>query len=127
VEPARRARCGTAVHRGVPAYSAIHLGSGRGIVDLTTTLSVPNTSEHNVLVITRADYFDASSELVQGYVSEPLSVRPFGTVEAFVPVEDRKGGTGANFVVEWTGEGAVPEPVIEAVMTASVKPRVTRS
>ena len=103
----------------VPAYSSIRLGSGKSKLDLATTLSIHNTSEERALVVLRADYFDTSGHLIHRYVPEPLTVRPFGTVEAFVPVEDTRGGSGANFVVEWAAEGPITEPLIEAVMVGN--------
>jgi hypothetical protein len=57
-----------------------------------------------------------SGTLVHRYVPEPIAVRPLGSVEAFVPAEDTRGGTGANFVVEWAAEQPMPTPLIEAVM-----------
>jgi hypothetical protein len=100
----------------VPAYSAIRLGSGRTKLNLATTLGIHNLSEERRLVILRADYFDTSGKLIHRYVPEPIAVGPLGTVEAFVPVEDTRGETGANFVVEWAAEEPIPEPLIEAVM-----------
>ena len=103
----------------VPAYASIRLGSGKGKVDLASTLSIHNTSQQGALVVIRADYFDTSGNLIHRYIAEPIAVRPLGTVEAFVPVEDTRGGTGANFVVEWAAEGPLAEPIIEAVMMGS--------
>ncbi|MDF3063050.1 MAG: hypothetical protein K0S06_3159 [Microvirga sp.] len=100
----------------VPAYSSIRLGSGRGKVDLAATLSIHNTSQEIALVLLRADYFDTSGTLIHRYVPEPIAVRPLGSVEAFVPAEDTRGGTGANFVVEWAAEKPIPTPIVEAVM-----------
>jgi Protein of unknown function (DUF3124) len=87
----------------VPAYSSIRLGSGKGKLDLATTLSIHNTSTETALVVLRADYFDTSGNLIYRYVPEPIAVRPLGTVEAFVSAEDTRGGSGANFIVEWGG------------------------
>ena len=50
----------------------------------------------------------------------PVALKSFGTVEMFVPRDDLRGGTGANFVVEWAAEGATSEPVIETVMMGSM-------
>jgi len=63
--------------------------------------------------------FGTSGSLIRSYAPDPLVVRPLGTVEAFVPVEDTRGGSGANFIVEWAGEGPTTEPLIEAVMIGS--------
>jgi hypothetical protein len=100
----------------VPAYSSIRLGSGRGKMDLATTLSIHNLSEDAPLIVLRADYFDTAGNLIHSYVPEPIAVRPLGTVEAFVPVEDTRGGSGASFVVEWGAANSVTEPLIEAVL-----------
>jgi hypothetical protein len=43
-------------------------------------------------------------------MSEPIVVRPLGTVEALVQERQR-----ANFVVEWGAAKAISEPIIEAV------------
>lgn len=100
----------------VPAYSSIRLGSGRALVNLATTLSIHNISENATLTILRADYFDTAGNLIRHYVPEPITILPLGSVEAFVPVEDTRGGTGANFVVEWAMAEPTVEPLVEAVM-----------
>jgi Protein of unknown function (DUF3124) len=35
-------------------------------------------------------------------------------VEVYIPVSDLRGGTGADFVVDWAATGKIAEPVIEA-------------
>ena len=103
----------------VGAYSSVRLGGGKGKVDLATTLSIHNTSDERPLNVVRIDYFDTAGNLVHSYLPKPIAIRPFGTVEAFVPAENTRGGTGANFVVEWASEGPIAEPLIEAVMVAT--------
>jgi len=49
----------------VPAYSTIRLGSGKGKVDLATTLSIHNTSEERPLILLRVDYFGTTGNLLQ--------------------------------------------------------------
>jgi hypothetical protein len=100
----------------VPAYPAIRIMSGRSRIDLATTLSIHNTSREKPLLLERVDYHDTDGELIQGYLEEPVALRPLGTIEMFVAREDRRAGTGANFVVEWAADGPISEPVIEAVM-----------
>ena len=103
----------------VPAYSTIRLGSGKGKVDLATTLSIHNTSEERPLILLRVDYFGTTGNLLHRYLSDPIAIRPLGSAETFVPAEDTRGGTGANFVVEWAAEGEITEPLIEAVMVGT--------
>ncbi|MBJ6126031.1 DUF3124 domain-containing protein [Microvirga splendida] len=100
----------------VPAYPAIRIMSGRSRIDLATTLSIHNTSRERPLLLERVDYHDTDGELIQGYLEEPVALRPLGTIEMFVAREDRRAGTGANFMVEWAADGPITEPVIEAVM-----------
>jgi hypothetical protein len=100
----------------VPAYPAIRIMSGRARVDLATTLSIHNTSREKSLVLERVDYHDTDGTLIQGYLEDLVALKPLGTIEIFVAREDRRGGTGANFVVDWAADGPISEPVIEAVM-----------
>ena len=100
----------------VPAYSTVRLGGGKGKVDLATTLTIHNTSEKNPLILLRVDYFDTAANLLHRYLASPVAIRPLGSAETFIPAEDTRGGTGANFVVEWAAEGQITEPLIEAVM-----------
>ena len=100
----------------VPTHSSIRAGDGRTRIDLAVTLSIHNASETRPLVLGRIDYYDGAGRLVQNYLPAPVAVRPFGTVEVFVAKNDIRGGTGANFLVGWSAEGDIAEPVIEAVM-----------
>ena len=100
----------------VAAYSTVRLGGGKGKVGLATTLTVHNTSEKKPLILLRVDYFGTAGNLLHSYLAAPIAIRPFGSAETFVPAEDTRGGTGANFVVEWAADGQITEPLIEAVM-----------
>ena len=104
----------------VAAYSTLRLGGGKGKVDLATTLSIHNTSDERPLNLLRVDYFDTAGNLVHSYLPKPIAIRPFGTVEAFVAAENTRGGTGANFIVEWSANGLITDPLIEAVMVGAL-------
>ena len=104
----------------VGAYSSVRLGGGKGKVDFATTLSIHNTSNERALNVERVDYFDTAGNLIQSYLPKPITIRPFGTVEAFVPAENTRGGTGANFIVEWSADGLITDPLIEAVMVGTL-------
>ena len=43
------------------------------------------------------------------------SVPPLGTLELFVPRADTSGGSGANFLIEWSSAQPVSAPLIEAL------------
>ncbi|MCG6203263.1 DUF3124 domain-containing protein [Rhodopseudomonas sp. HC1] len=100
----------------VPAYSSVSIAQGKARADFSVTLSVHNASETKPLVIRRIAYFDGAGKMVQSYLKAPVALKPFATIEAFVPTLDNRAGTGANFVVDWAGSGEIAEPVVEALM-----------
>jgi hypothetical protein len=100
----------------VPAYSAIRAGSGRGRIELAATLSIHNTSREKPLLLERIDYHSTEGELVQDHLDRPVALKPLGTIEVFVANADLRGGTGANFLVDWAADGPISEPAVEAVM-----------
>jgi hypothetical protein len=103
----------------VPAYSSVWMTQGKARADFAVTLSVHNASETKPLVVRRITYFDGSGNAVENYLKAPIALKPFATIEAFVAASDVRGGTGANFVVEWAAAGEVAEPVMEALMLGS--------
>ena len=105
----------------VPAYSRVYgaAAGDRKLIQLSTTLRIDNTSATKPLVIERIEYFDTAGKLVQRYLSEPVALRPFGSIEIVIPAEDDRGGAASNFVVEWAGSGPIAEPLVEAVMIGS--------
>lgn len=104
----------------VPAYSSVSLSQGKVRADFSVTLSIHNVSEDRPLVLTRIAYFDTSGKLVESYLTNPIALKPFATVEIYIAVTDLRGGTGANFVVDWAAAGEIAEPVIEALMLGGI-------
>ena len=106
----------------VPVYSSVSMSQGKLRADFAVTLSVHNASETRPLVLKRIAYFDTSGKMVEGYLKSPIALKPFATVEVFIPASDVRGGTGANFVVDWAATGEIAEPAVEALMVGSVGP-----
>jgi hypothetical protein len=104
----------------VPAYSSVSLSQGKLRADFSVTLSIHNASETLPLVLKRIAYFDTSGKLVESHLKAPVALKPFATIEVFVPTTDVRGGTGANFVVDWAAAGEIAEPVVEALVVGSV-------
>jgi hypothetical protein len=100
----------------VPAYSSISMSQGKLRADFSVTLSIHNASETRPLVLRRVAYFDTGGKMVENYLKAPVALKPFSTIEVFVPTTDVRGGTGANFVVDWAATGEIAEPVVEALM-----------
>ena len=104
----------------VPAYSSVLLSQGKLRVDFAVTLSIHNASQDKPLVLRRIAYFDGNGKLVQDYLKQPVALKPFATVEVYIPEQDVRAGTGANFMVDWASVGEIAEPVVEALMLGSV-------
>jgi len=100
----------------VPAYANIRTGSRRTRIDLAATLAIHNTSDQKPLVIDKIDYFDSTGKLVERFLDAPVALKPLGTIEVFIAADDNRGGSGANFVVSWAGNGPIAEPLAETVM-----------
>jgi hypothetical protein len=100
----------------VPAYSSVSMSEGRLRADFSVTLNIHNASETRPLVLRRIAYYDTNGKPVQSYLKEPVALKPFATIEVFIPTTDVRGGTGANFIVDWAADGPIAEPVIEALM-----------
>jgi hypothetical protein len=67
----------------------------------------------------------SSVSMSQGKLRADFSVialRPFATVEVSIATSDVRGGTGANFLVDWAATGEIAEPAVEALMVGSVGP-----
>jgi hypothetical protein len=104
----------------VPVYSSVSMSQGKLRADFSVTLSIHNASETRPLVLKRIAYFDTGGKLVESYLKVPVALKPFSTIEVFVPAADVRGGTGANFAVDWAATGEIAEPVVEALMVGSV-------
>lgn len=104
----------------VPVYSSVSMAQGKLRADFAVTLSVHNASETRPLVLKRVAYFDTSGKLVESYLKSPIALKPFSTIEVFIPTADVRGGTGANFVVDWAAVSEIAEPVVEALMVGGV-------
>jgi hypothetical protein len=100
----------------VPVYSSVAMSQGKLRADFAVTLSIHNASETQPLILRRIAYFDTGGKMVQSYLKAPVALKPFATIEVFVPTKDVRGGTGANFVVDWAATGEIAEPVVEALM-----------
>jgi hypothetical protein len=104
----------------VPVYSSVSMSAGKLRADFSVTLSVHNASETRPLVLKRIAYFDTAGKMVESYLKSPVALKPFSTIEVFIPTSDVRGGTGANFVVDWAATGEIAEPAVEALMVGGI-------
>ena len=99
----------------VPAYSHVYHQQGEANL-LTITLSIRNTDLAHEIAVTSVRYFDTNGNEVKSYVSQAKLVGPLATIEFLVARDDKQGGSGASFLVEWSAAQEVSEPILEAVM-----------
>ncbi|GLR86452.1 DUF3124 domain-containing protein [Bradyrhizobium iriomotense] len=104
----------------VPAYSSVAMSQGKLRVDFSVTLSVHNASETLPLVLKRIAYFGTTGKMIESYLKSPVALKPLATVSIVIPTEDVRGGTGANFIVDWAAASEIAEPVVEALMVGGV-------
>jgi len=99
----------------VPAYSHIYSRGGQPFL-LEVTLSVRNTDPDFPIRIDRVRYFDSQGRLIRELGEAPLTLAPLQTASYLVEKRDIAGGSGANFIVEWSADEAVNAPIVETVM-----------
>ncbi|HTH40789.1 MAG TPA: DUF3124 domain-containing protein [Rhodocyclaceae bacterium] len=101
-------------------YSHLYHGdldrSGKPSETLTSAhISIRNTDSSSSLKVSSARYYDTGGKLLKEYVPSPRSIPPLGTLELFVPHTDVTGGSGANFIIQWSAEGPINPPLVEAL------------
>ena len=99
----------------VPAYSHIYARGGAAIL-LETTLSVRNTDPEHQMRLDRVRYFDGDGKPLRQLTDGPVVLAPMQTLSYLIEGRDRGGGSGANFVVEWSAADVLNRPIIEAAM-----------
>ena len=102
----------------VPAYSHIYYQNQKRRYPLAVTLSIRNTDEQP-LKVTSTRYVGTEGQVLKEYVETPIRLGPLASIEFFVDEQDKSGGLGASFLVEWVAEQPIYGPVVEAVMVGT--------
>jgi hypothetical protein len=100
-------------------YSKIYSITEHRSQDLTSTISMRNTNRKDTIYINRADYYGTDGKLIRTYFDYPVFIAPMETAEIIIDEDDRSGGSGANFLFEWTIHRDTHEPLFEAVMIST--------
>lgn len=97
-------------------HGDVHPKTGKPSETLVSThISIRNTDPVTPLKVTSARYFDTDGKLLREYVPAPKAVPPLGTLELYVPRSDSSGGSGANFLIDWSAGKAINPPLVEAL------------
>jgi Protein of unknown function (DUF3124) len=100
----------------VSVYSHVYHGDQEKKFLLTGMVSIRNTDPNHAITIMLADYYDSDGKVIKSYVPKPLTLNPMASTRFVVKESDTKGGSGANFLVQWRAETEVNEPIMEGVM-----------
>ena len=108
----------------LPLYSSVVVGGGATVVHMGANVTLRNVSADMPVTIQSARYFDRNGELVSQLAPAPFTLKPMATIEIFIPITEAtvgiKGGRGGSILLDWAAEGAVPEPMMEALVLGSV-------
>jgi hypothetical protein len=105
----------------LPVYSHIWYGDRTGNIKhpektlLSVLVSIRNTSLKMPIRILSARYFSTEGKLLNEYLAHPTTINAMGTLELFVERKELKGGSGANFVIQWDAVSPTNPPLVEAV------------
>jgi len=103
----------------VSAYSHVYILNDKRKLYLSVTLSFRNTDPDYPVTVRSIRYYDSGGQLVREFIDEPVTVPPLATVERVVGRSDKSGGSGANFLLDWSAEQPVSPPIIESVMVSA--------
>jgi hypothetical protein len=105
----------------VPAYSDLYYESHQRKTYFTVILSIRNISFTDTLYFTDIDYYSSHGKLLRKYIDKVLVLRPMESMEYIVEESEREGGTGANFVVNYSAKETMKnEPFIESIMMGNL-------
>ncbi len=99
----------------VPAYSHVYHQEGEPYL-LTVTLNIRNTDVDHEIVVTSVRYFDTKGKELRSMLAKPLRLSSLAATEFVIEREDKAGGSGASFIVEWQAGTKVNQPIVETVM-----------
>lgn len=100
-------------------YSQIYSITEHKTHDLTSMVSMRNTSCLDTIYILKAEYYGTKGNFIRQYFDFPIYLAPLETTEIVIDQVDISGGTGSNFIFEWKIPKNCSEPLFEGVMTST--------
>jgi hypothetical protein len=100
----------------IPVYSHVYHGPKQHTFDLAASLSVRNVEPAASITITWVRYYDSKGKLLKSYLDQPVKLGPLASVHYTIKESDNAGGFGANFLIKWTSDANVNQPITECVM-----------
>ncbi|MEW6571804.1 MAG: DUF3124 domain-containing protein [Nitrospirota bacterium] len=100
----------------VAVYSNVYAGPKAVPHELATMLSIHNIDPKNTITISRVDYYDSNGKFIESYIKKPIKLKPLAHTFFYLKEYDIRGGPGANFIVKWSAQKKVNQPIVEALM-----------
>ena len=105
----------------LPVYSNVPYQIDTLKFDMSAFVAIHNTDLNNSILLSKVLYFNQDGRLVDDFLPNgTITIKPLATKDFYIPYEDQSG-TGANFLIEWSADSLVNEPLIESI-TICVKP-----
>jgi hypothetical protein len=104
----------------VPAYSDIYHLDGNKRFLLTVTAVVRNTSLQDTVYVNKVDFLDSKGSLIRKYVQRTIAIGPLASAEFIVEYQEKQGGAGASFIIDWGSKNQAAKPLIQAVMIGTL-------
>jgi hypothetical protein len=105
----------------LPVYSHLYHGevnpkTGKPSETLVSThVSIRNTDMKAALKVVSARYYNTEGKLLREFLAAPQTIPPLGTYELYIPRSDSSGGSGANFIIDWSADSRINPPLVEAL------------
>ena len=97
-------------------HGDVHPRTGKPSETLVSThVSIRNTDPNFPMKVSSARYYNTEGKLLREFMPKPQVIAPLGTYELYVPRSDSSGGSGANFIIDWSADKAINPPIIEAL------------
>ena len=100
----------------VPIYSHIYSGTRARPFDLVAILSIRNTNLKSSITLVSVKYYNSAGKIVKEYLDEHVNLNALASTRYSIAEDDKTGGSGANFIVNWKSDKPVNPPIIEGVM-----------
>ncbi|MEM9674814.1 MAG: DUF3124 domain-containing protein [Bacteroidota bacterium] len=101
-------------------YSQIYSMTELRTHNLTVTVSMRNTNQLDTVYLNKAEFYNTKGSLIRTYFDSPIFLTPMETLHIVIDATDNSGGTGANFIFEWSVKPNTREPLFEAIMISTL-------
>lgn len=100
----------------LPIYSEIYSRTMNTKYLTTATISIRNTNLNDKIYIDKIDYYNTQGNKIRTYLKNTIFLEPMETKEIVIEYLDKEGGSGANFVFDWSCKPNINKPYFQAVM-----------